>query len=404
MDSSRDAGSTGIHSGWARARWALLLGNFVTGCGVMVVAGTLHNLTVDLDVSVPVGGQLIAVAAVMMSVGAPLLAALLSGWDRRRLLALAMLWYAIGHAACALAPDYASLLPLRALTVLSAAVFTPQAAAAVGHLAPPARRGQAITFIFLGWSVASVLGMPLASWVGERWGWRSAMWGVSGLALIAAVAVWKTVAPGVRPTAMSLKAWRGVLTHPVWMAVVAVTALQSAGQQTIHAYAVPYFHQVLRATPEQISLFFSWLGACGLAGNMLLSRHVDRIGPARAVAFTLCLIAFGLLAWPLGVTIGWLALLVTPWALGGFATNSAQQARLVQLAPAYAPALMALNTSAIYMGHAAGAASGGALLAATGGFDWLHWVALLWVVLAWVISRWAARREARSRHAAMAPA
>jgi len=404
MDSSRDAGSTGIHSGWARARWALLLGNFVTGCGVMVVAGTLHNLTVDLDVSVPVGGQLIAVAAVMMSVGAPLLAALLSGWDRRRLLTLAMLWYAIGHAACALAPDYASLLPLRALTVLSAAVFTPQAAAAVGHLAPPARRGQAITFIFLGWSVASVLGMPLASWVGERWGWRSAMWGVSGLGLIAAVAVWKTVAPGVRPAAMSLKAWRGVLTHPVWMAVVAVTALQSAGQQTIHAYAVPYFHQVLRATPEQISLFFSWLGACGLAGNMLLSRHVDRIGPARAVAFTLGLIAIGQIVWPLGVSIGWLALLVTPWALGGFATNSAQQARLVQLAPAYAPALMALNTSAIYMGHAAGAASGGALLAATGGFDWLHWVALLWVVLAWAISRWAARREARSRHAVIAPA
>lgn len=397
MDSSRDAGSTGIHSGWARARWALLLGNFVTGCGVMVVAGTLHNLTVDLDVSVPVGGQLIAVAAVMMSLGAPLLAALLSGWDRRRLLALAMLWSAIGHAACALAPDYASLLPLRALTVLSAAVFTPQAAAAVGHLAPPARRGQAITFIFLGWSVASVLGMPLASWVGERWGWRSAMWGVSGLALIAAVAVWKTVAPGVRPAAMSLKAWRGVLTHPVWMAVVAVTALQSAGQQTIHAYAVPYFHQVLRATPEQISLFFGWLGACGLAGNMLLSRHVDRIGPSRAVAVTLCLIAFGLLVWPLGVSIGLLALLVTPWAVGGFATNSAQQARLVQLAPAYAPALMALNTSAIYMGHAAGAASGGALLAASGGFDWLHWAALLWVVLAWAISRWAARREKRPR-------
>lgn len=401
MDSSRDAGSTGIHSGWARARWALLLGNFVTGCGVMVVAGTLHNLTVDLDVSVPVGGQLIAVAAVMMSVGAPLLAALLSGWDRRRLLALAMLWYAIGHAACALAPDYASLLPLRALTVLSAAVFTPQAAAAVGHLAPPARRGQAITFIFLGWSVASVLGMPLASWVGERWGWRSAMWGVSGLALIAAIAVWKTVAPGVRPAAMSLKAWRGVLTHPVWMAVVAVTALQSAGQQTIHAYAVPYFHQVLRATPEQISLFFGWLGACGLAGNMLLSRHVDRIGPARAVAFTLGLIAIGLLVWPLGVSIGLLAVLVTPWALGGFATNSAQQARLVQLAPAYAPALMALNTSAIYMGHAAGAASGGALLAASGGFDWLHWVALLWVVLAWAISRWAARREQRPRQSPM---
>jgi MFS transporter, DHA1 family, inner membrane transport protein len=87
-----------------------------------------------------------------MALGAPLLAGLLGGWDRRRLLTLALLWYGVGHLLCALMPGYAALLPLRALTVLAAAVFTPQAAAAINVLAPPHQRGRAITFVFLGWS------------------------------------------------------------------------------------------------------------------------------------------------------------------------------------------------------------------------------------------------------------
>jgi MFS transporter, DHA1 family, inner membrane transport protein len=77
-------------------------GNFAIGCGVMVTAGSLNDLAQDLAVSPAVGGQLITVAAVMMGLGAPLLAALLGGMDRRRLLALAMVWFALGHALCAL--------------------------------------------------------------------------------------------------------------------------------------------------------------------------------------------------------------------------------------------------------------------------------------------------------------
>ena len=124
-------------------RWALMFGNFVIGCGVMVVAGSLNDLTRSLQVSVAVGGQLISVAAMVMAVGAPLLAAWVGGMDRRRLLTLSLAWYAIGHALCAVLPDFTSLLPVRALCMLAAAVFTPQAAAAMGWLAPPEQRGRA---------------------------------------------------------------------------------------------------------------------------------------------------------------------------------------------------------------------------------------------------------------------
>jgi MFS transporter, DHA1 family, inner membrane transport protein len=87
-----------------------------------------------------------------------------------------------------------------------------------------------------------------------------------------------------------------------------------------------------------------------------------------------------------------------PWALGCFASNSAQQARVSQAAPAFAPVLLALNTSAIYAGQALGAGGGGVLLAA-GGFGPLPWAALGWMLLAITLSAWAARRATRLAHA-----
>lgn len=382
-------------------RWALLFGNFVIGCGVMVVAGSLNDLTRSLHVSVAVGGQLITVAAAVMAVGAPLLAAWVSGMDRRRLLAWSLVWYAVGHASCALAPDYALLAPLRGASVLAAAVFTPQAAAAIGWLAPPEQRGRAITFVFLGWSMASVFGMPLHSYIGEAFGWRYAFGLVAVLSLVGAFWVWRALPNGVRPPALGRSAWAEVFTHPALMAIVTVTALSGAGQFTLFAYFAPYYRQVLQADASTVSGLFAWFGGFGLLGNLLLSRYVDRVGAGWAVTVLLIGIATSLALWPWANTLAHVMAVILPWALGCFASNSAQQARLGAAAPALAPALMALNTSAIYIGQALGAAGGGALMAANlanghATIQGLNLVALSWLAAAVLTSAWAGRALARS--------
>jgi DHA1 family inner membrane transport protein len=296
----------------------------------------------------------------------------------------------LGHALCALAPNYEWLWPLRALTVLSAAVFTPQAAATVGFMSTPAHRGRHITFVFMGWSVASVAGMPIAAWVGERMGWRVSMMMVAAGAMAAAWMVHRSLPAGIRPPALSLRAWRKVFKSPLLMAVVLVTACQSAGQFTVLAYAAPYYKHDFGASAEQISLMFAWFGALALAGNLLLNRMVDRVGAAPAVTLTLSLMALSLLLWPLATTLMGLALVVLPWAISGFATNSGQQARLGGLSPRLAPALMALNTSAIYLGQALGA-SGGGWVITQHSYAHLHWLGLAWMVVAWGLSWWALR-------------
>jgi MFS transporter, DHA1 family, inner membrane transport protein len=376
----------------ASVRWSLMVGNFVIGCGVMSVAGTLNDMAQSLSISVALAGQLITIAAATMCFGAPLLAGWVAGFDRRRLLALALLWYAAGHALSALMPSYAALWPVRALTMLAAAVFTPQAAAAIGFMAPAEHRGRAITFIFLGWSIASVVGLPLSQWIGDTYGWRSTFFAIAAIAVIAAAWVYTALPDGVRPAALSLRAWKQVLTHPVLMAMVLITALSGAGQFTLFSYFAPYYRTTLHASTEQITALLVCFGAFGLVGNVALTRVIDRVGAHTAVTFAIALIAVSLVLWPLGTGVLATGVVLIPWALGCFSSNSGQQARLSIAAPALAPALMALNTSAIYLGQAAGAASGGWLISHAG-YGPLNWAGLLWVVAAIVLSLWAGRQK-----------
>lgn len=372
--------------------WPLLFGNFVIGSGVMVVPATLNEISSSLDVSVATAGQLISAGAVLMCLGAPLLAAVVAGWDRRRLLAICMLWYGALHLACIAAPSFGALLPLRVITMIAPAIFTPQAAACIGLLVPAQQRGRAITFVFLGWSVASVLGMPLGAFVGGTLGWRSAFTMIAVLSLVSAAWVWRTMPDGVRPPALSMAAWRETLRSRALMLCVLVTLLYSAGQFVLFSYFAPYFKQSIGLTSGELSLLFLWVGAFAFIGNVLMSRYIDRIGASRAIMVAMGSMAVSLLLFPLGTTILLAALVCTPWGLGSFSTNSAQQARLVAIAPALAAASIALNSSALYAGQAIGAASGGWLIA-QGGMDMLHWAGLAGLLMAMAASAMATRYQ-----------
>ena len=375
--------------------WPLLFGNFVIGSGVMVVPGALNDISSSLNVSVATAGQLISAGALMMCIGAPLFAAVVAGWDRRRLLALSMVWYGVFHLACLAAPDFAMLLPLRVVAVIPPAIFTPQAAACVGLLVRPEQRGRAITFVFLGWSVASVLGLPMGAYVGGTLGWRSAFGLVALMSLASAVWVWRSMPDGVKPPALSLAAWRETLRSRALMVCVAVTVLYAAGQFVQLSYLAPYFKAKIGITPGQLGLLFMWFGVFGFIGNMLMSRHIDRVGASRAVMAGIVAMAVTMLAWPLATSLALAAVVIIPWGLGCFASNSAQQARLVAIAPPLASASIALNSSAMYAGQALGAASGGAMIA-HGAMDSLHWVGFTILLAAMAASAWATKFRHRA--------
>ena len=386
MTSSAEASSEPAAGAPRSALAALAVGNFVIGTGVLIVVGLLEVMARDLGTSIPVTGQLLTVGALTVGVTAPLLAVLLSRIDRHRLLVISLVGYAVGHIACALAPNYAVLMLLRVLTLAGAAIFTPQAAAAAGAMAPGAGRAAAVASVFIGWSIASVAGAPLGTWLGTLLGWRAAMVAVALLSLVAAVLVHAKVPRNVSTPPLPLSTFGEVARHATLPRILLVTLVQATALFVLFAYIAPLVRAALGSV-EPVSLVLAAIGLAGVVGNAWAVKLLPRWGAPRTVTTAIVSMAIGAALLPLGQGNTWIfCVLAAAWGLGSFATNSSQQARLATTAPALTPASVAMNTSAIYLGQAAGALLGG-LLIADGLLVMVATSVVLYLVAA-AVSRW----------------
>ena len=358
----------------------------------MLVPGLLVVLANDLGASVPQTALLITIAAIGMCIGSPVLATLTSRIDRRTLLTGSLALYAVGHALCAFAPNLTMLIIVRSVTMMGAAVFTPQAAATLSLVIAPERRGAAITGIFLGWSVASVFGSPAAAWLGAHIGWRWTF-GVFALVCMIGVAwVYRVVPRGLHGVSLSTEAWMRVLKHPALTAILLVTVASASGQFTTFAYIAPFIATLIDPSPNTLSLALVLFGAAGISGNVWATRRIARAGASSNVAISLIsmligmtiLAAFG--SWLIACLVG-----IAAWGAGIFANNSSQQARLVMASPELSGASIALNTSMIYLGQAIGTTVGGAVIAGAG-YRWLPACGAVVLAGALALSWRAARR------------
>lgn len=378
------------------ALWVLLAANFVIGTGVLLPVGLLDQLARELGVSIPTAGLLMTVGGAVIAVGAPLAAAFTSRIDRRALLIFGLALYVAGHAISAFAPSFTVLLITRALMIIAAGIVTPQAAATISALLPAEQRSSAISFVFLGWSMAMVAGMPMASLIGDHWGWRTAFALEGVLAAIVLVCIRVTIPRGIRVVPLSLASWGQALSNPVFCLVLLATAVNSASQFILFGYLKPFLASAVGATPGMIAGFLAWQGVWGVGGNVLASRIVGRLGEPSTVLVGLLSMSLGLAL--VGLAAGHLPVLllgVLLWGAGSFSVNSVQQARLVRLIPAFASASIALNTSCTYSGQAVGSAIGGGLIAG-GSLELLPWAAAAGMMIAAVVSMIAARIARRA--------
>jgi predicted MFS family arabinose efflux permease len=366
----------------------LLFGNFVIGTGAMMVAGMLNQLSADFALPPQQVAQLLSAFAVVCGIGAPLLAVALATLGRRAVLTASLLMYAVCHALAMLTQSFALLLAIRALTAIGAAIFTPQAAATVSLLTPPAQRGKAVGLIFLGWGLASVVGLPLGSYLAATYHWHVAMGLVASLSVLAALAAWLTVPDGLYGQAVSLASFKALLGNRAVMQVVGVTVLSACGLFSMFAYLAPLLRDVVGATPTQIPLLFASYGLAGLLGSIMVTRYIDSQGAPRIVALCLAATTGMLLMWPLAsLHLAFAFVIAFMWGLPGFAVNGTQQARVIAVAGAMAPVAVALNSSAIYMGQAIGTVTGG-LYYANAPHVFLPWMAAGFVALSLWLSKY----------------
>ena len=343
--------------------WALLAGNFVIGTGVLAPAGLINDLSQAFAVDAATVGTLIAYGGALLCIEAPLLAFLSNTMDRRHLLVGALLLYAVGHFCSALATDFHILLAIRLIMIIAVAAFTPQAASALPLFISPGHRASAITFIFLGWSLASATGIPLVNLIGSLWSWQTAYGLLATASALAAIAVFTTMPPGLKAHRLSMAAWGKVLTSGRIWAILSISSLAIAGQYIKYPYIVVELKSRLTTGPYTTAVLLAVYGCASILGTIIATRVVGLLGVRATVSTCLGIILLGLTLWvsqPLVLSLTGATLFI--WGIGLSPAIASQQARLIEADPVAASASTSMNTSVVYLGQAAGTLLGGEML------------------------------------------
>ena len=380
----------------------LTLGAFAIGTEGFMIAGLLPALARDLDVGVPAAGHLVTAFSLAYAIGAPVLAVLTAGLERKRLLAVAMGGFALANLLAPLAPGYAWLIGARLLLALSAASFMPAAGGYAAGLAGPERQGRALSMVIGGLTVAIIAGVPLGVLLGDALGWRATFLGVAAIAafsLLGILAGLPRQAPGVTA---SLGERMALARSADVLSILAVTVLTVAGTFTVYTYLGVFMQAVTGLGPRGLAVVLLVFGVASAAGTRIAGSAADHWGARRTVIWGCGLVLLAYVALALGAAFepaAMAALLpaIVLWGFASWGVTTAQQARLVALAPDLAPVSLSLNSSAIYLGSATGAAVG-ALVIADGAVRMLGGVAACFSLAA-LSTVLASARKGQTTHA-----
>jgi DHA1 family inner membrane transport protein len=362
---------------------ALMFGNLITGCSVLAPAGMLIELSSDLGNTVHTAGLLITFGAVILCVASPLTAWLTSWIERRTLLTATLAVLALGNLASAFAPDYTSLLIIRVIMLGIGALYTPQAAGTAALIVSPEKRGGTIAYVFLGWSLAAAVGLPLITFITNDYGWRQAYGAIGIIGLVGFLLLAWRLPAGLLGARVDLKTWIELARNRAIVVLLLITTLLMSGQFAVFTYMGPLLIKLTRVGPgDAVGLVFAIYGLCGFIGIAIASRIVDSWGACKTSVLCISLVLAGITGWTLSAGIyPLMACSVAIWGLGFASSNSMQQVRLVSAAPELASASVSLNTSVLYVGQAIGSAIGG-LLYARELFYGIGYTGMTFVVLA----------------------
>jgi DHA1 family inner membrane transport protein len=358
------------------AVWALGVGSFAIGTGEFVIMGLLPEVAKDLGVTIPEAGHVITAYALGVVVGAPVLAVLAADWPRRSLLVALMGLFAAGNIASAWAPSYVAMMLMRLLTGLPHGTFFGVAALMAASLAPSNRRASAVGLVMSGLTSATLVGVPLAAWLGQHLGWRAAFVLVGAIAALACVLIRRGV-PDV-PAAHGASPLRelGALARPqVWL-TLGIAAVGFGGMFAVFSYIKPLLTEVTGMSLNGVPLVLALFGVGMVSGNLVGARLADR-NLMRTIAGLLVWSVFVLGAIPFTAPYT-VAICINVFLLGTIvAIAPALQIRLMDTAGEAQTLAAALNHSAFNTANALGAWLGGVAIAAGYGWTSTGWVGVL---------------------------
>ncbi|WP_423058279.1 MFS transporter [Brevibacterium linens] len=388
---------------------------FCLGTSEFMIAGILEPLSADLDVTIPQAGLLITGFAVGMIVGAPAMTLLTLTLPRRATMIVMIIGFSALHILAALSPSYGLLMVSRVLSAFACGGFWAVAAVHTSAIAPAAVQGRALASLVGGLTVANLVGVPMGTWIGTQFGWRSTFWAVALVTALAAFLIAVTTRSDAKPTdpdetgpdnagsptrteaAPSLRTLlRGEIAAfkgpRIWLAL-GTTALFQASVFASFSYFSPLLTRVAGLPADLVPAVLAAFGVGAFVGVVIGGRLADKnifgniVGSLAALALSL-----GAL-WLVADNAVLAVIMIVLVGASGFSIAGALNARVFQIAT-QAPTLAAsVNTSAFNVGNALGPAVGAWVIAAGFGFPATVIAAIVLALVALVVVAVAIRVE-----------
>ncbi|WP_330252340.1 MFS transporter [Nocardia sp. NBC_00565] len=361
---------------------ALTLGAFGIGTTEFVVVGLLPDIADTYTVSIPTAGLLVTGYALGVLVGAPIMTGLGTRVSRKRMLLVSLLLLIAGNVLSALAPTFGIMVTGRIVASLAHGAFFGIGSVVAGSLVRPDRKAGAIAMMFTGLTVATIVGVPLGTMLGQQFGWRLTFLLVALVGLAGLIGVAALVPEQPAPHDARLRHELAVLANPQVLLAMAMTVLGFGGVFAAITYLAPMMTEVTGYAASSVTWLLVLFGIGFFLGNLIGGKFADR--HLMPMLYT----ALGGLALVLGLfTItahNKVAAAITVVLIGalGFATVPPLQKRVLDQAESAPTLASALNIGAFNLGNAVSAWLGGVVIAAGYGYTAPNWVGVGLVVTA----------------------
>ncbi|NOU73665.1 MFS transporter [Paenibacillus sp. LMG 31458] len=373
--------------------YILALLSFLVGTSEFIIAGILDKISNSMDISLVAAGQLITVFSLVYAIGTPIIMALTSGWNRRKLLLYALGLFVIANGLAFVMPGFGLFVSARVLMALGAGVVVVTSLSIAAMIAPQGRQASAIATVIMGFTASLIVGVPLGRMIAASYDWKMVFGGIGALGLLAMVVIALTIPSLQGEAAIPLRKQLALLKNPKIAMALSVSFFWLGGYSIAYTYISPYLVTITGMGEKTLSTALFAFGIASLIGSKLGGYSTDRWGVKRTLTsgmllHVITLILLTLAAHSPSVVFPLLIL----WSFAAWSSGPTQQYNLVTLAPESSGIMLSLNSSVMQLAMAAGAGVGGVVVGQIS-LASVTWIGAIGVGIATVITILSFRRS-----------
>ncbi|TCM65106.1 DHA1 family inner membrane transport protein [Acinetobacter calcoaceticus] len=341
---------------------ALAIGAFAIGTTEFSPMGFLPEIAESLNISIPAAGMLISAYALGVMIGAPIMTLWFGRFPARKALILLMAIFTLGNILAVTATDYWSLMAARIITSLNHGAFFGIGSVVATRVVAPDKQASAVAMMFMGLTIATIGGVPLATWIGQNIGWRMVFAGISVLGLITMLFLYKALPQGSVGPKPKIKSELKVLVRFPVLLALATTVMSAGAMFSLYTYIAPSLQEITHASASTITLMLVFIGVGFTLGNHFGGKFADYSVNKTLIGFLVLLMVMMFLFPILAKTTFGAALALLLWGAAAFAVVPPLQMRVMSVAHDAPGLASSVNIGAFNLGNALGAAAGGIVL------------------------------------------